>query len=64
MPHLVGYNNPTYGQVGLEHSQNSYLTGTADEVELVNLIDTLTGKQKRGADLKLTIDPKVQSTAL
>jgi len=64
VPHLVGYSNPTYGQVGLEHSQNSYLTGTADEVEMVNLIDTLTGKQKRGADLKLTIDPGVQRTAL
>ena len=63
-PHLVGYNDPTYGQVGLEHSQNSYLTGTADEVEIVNLIDMLTGKQKRGADLKLTINPKVQRTAL
>jgi peptidoglycan glycosyltransferase len=63
-PHLVGYNDPTYGQVGLEHSQNSYLTGTADEVEIVNLVDMLTGKQKRGADLKLTINPKVQRTAL
>lgn len=63
-PHLVGYNDPTYGQVGLEHSQNSYLTGTADEVEIVNLIDMLTGKEKRGADLKLTINPKVQRTAL
>jgi len=64
VPHLVGYNNPTYGQVGLEHSQNSFLTGTADEVELANLVDTLTGKKKRGADLKLTIDPGVQRIAL
>ncbi len=63
VPHLVGYSDPTYGQVGLEHSQNSYLTGTADEVELVNLFDTLTGKQKRGADLKLTINLQVQRTA-
>ncbi|MHB9112191.1 MAG: peptidoglycan D,D-transpeptidase FtsI family protein [Thermoleophilia bacterium] len=64
VPHLAGYSNPTYGQVGLEHSRNSYLTGTADEVELVNLVDTLTGKQKRGADLKLTVDPGVQRIAL
>ena len=63
-PQLVGYSDPTYGQVGLEHSQNSYLTGTADEVELVNLFDTLSGKQKSGADVRLTIDPKVQRTAL
>lgn len=64
VPHLVGYSNPTYGQVGLEHSQNSWLTGTADEVELVNLVDTITGKEKRGADLRLTIDPGVQRIAL
>jgi len=63
-PHLVGYSDPKYGQVGLEHSQNSYLTGTADEVELVNLFDTLTGKEKQGADLKLTINPTVQEKAL
>lgn len=63
-PHLVGYSDPTYGQSGLEHSQNSYLTGTADEVELVNFIDTLMGREKRGADLRLTLNPKVQRTAL
>ncbi|MHB1390856.1 MAG: peptidoglycan D,D-transpeptidase FtsI family protein [Thermoleophilia bacterium] len=63
-PQLIGYSDPTYGQVGLEHSQNSYLTGTADEVELVYLLDTISGKQKRGADLKLTLDPKVQKTAI
>jgi peptidoglycan glycosyltransferase len=63
-PHLVGYSDPKYGQVGLEHSQNSYLTGTADEVELMNLFDTLMGKEKRGADIKLTVNPKVQRTAL
>ena len=63
-PQLLGYSDPTYGQVGLEHSQNSYLTGTADEVELVNLFDTLMGKEKRGADVRLTINPKVQRTAL
>ena len=63
-PQLIGYSDPTYGQVGLEHSQNDYLTGTADEVELVNLFDTLSGKEKSGADIRLTIDPKVQRTAL
>ena len=63
-PQLVGYNNITYGQVGLEHSQNKYLTGTADEVELVNLLDTVMGKEKKGADLRLTINPRVQRTAL
>lgn len=63
-PQLVGYSDPTYGQMGLEHSQNSYLTGTADEVELVYLLDTIMGKQKRGADLRLTLNPDVQRAAL
>jgi peptidoglycan glycosyltransferase len=63
-PHLIGYNDAVYGQVGLEHSQNSYLTGTADEVELFYLLDTIMGKHKRGADLRLTIQPEVQKTAV
>lgn len=62
-PQLIGYSDDQYGQVGLEHSQNSYLTGTADEVELVNLLDTIMGKEKKGADLQLTINPRVQGTA-
>ncbi len=61
---LLGYNDVKYGQTGLEHSQNDYLTGTADEVELASLFDTLSGKQQRGANVKLTLDPKVQRTAL
>jgi len=63
-PQLIGYSDATYGQVGLEHSWNNYLSGTADEVELAQMLDTITGKQKRGGDLKLTLDPKVQKTAL
>lgn len=61
---LLGYNDVKYGQSGLEHSLNDYLTGTADEVELANFFDTLSGKQQRGANVKLTLDPKVQRTAL
>lgn len=61
---LIGYNDVTYGQTGLEHSQNDYLTGTADEVELVNFFNTLLGKQQSGANIKLTIDPKVQRAAM
>jgi peptidoglycan glycosyltransferase len=63
-PHLTGYSNVTYGQTGLERSQNEYLTGTADEVELYALLDTIMGKEKRGADIKLTLNPEVQQTAL
>lgn len=63
-PHLVGYSDPTYGQTGLERSQNSYLTGTADEVEVTTFLDTLLGREKRGADLRLTLNMKAQRTAL
>lgn len=63
-PHVTGYSNVTYGQTGLERSHNDYLTGTADEVELFTLLDTIMGREKRGADLKLTIDPAVQRVAL
>jgi peptidoglycan glycosyltransferase len=62
--HVTGYSNVTYGRTGLERSQNDYLTGTADEVELLTLFDTIMGREKRGADLKLTIDPEVQQVAI
>ena len=61
---LIGYNDMVYGQTGLEHSENDYLTGTADEVELTNFINQLTGKQQAGANIKLTVDPKAQKTAM
>ncbi|MBE0429265.1 MAG: cell division protein FtsI [Thermoleophilia bacterium] len=63
-PHLTGYSDPTYGQTGIERSLNSYLTGTADEVELVYLFDTLMGKEKRGADVRLALDPVIQKAAI
>jgi peptidoglycan glycosyltransferase len=63
-PQLVGYSDPKFGRSGLELSQNEYLTGTADEVELLNIVNTITGKEKRGADIRLTIDPAVQKTAM
>lgn len=62
--HLLGYSDPQYGRSGLELSQNDYLTGTAEEVELVNLYHTLMGQHTRGADIRLTLDPEVQRTAL
>ena len=63
-PQLLGYSDPTYGRVGLELSQNDYLTGTADEVELLNAVNMLMGKESRGADVSLTIEREVQRTAL
>lgn len=61
---VVGYNDDRYGRTGIERSLNSYLTGTADEVELVNFFDTLLGRAKKGADVRLTINAGVQRTAL
>ncbi len=63
-PQVIGYNDINYGQTGLEHSENDYLTGTADEVELTNFFDNLLGRPQTGANIKTTINPKVQRTAL
>ncbi|RJQ43927.1 MAG: penicillin-binding protein 2 [Gaiellales bacterium] len=63
-PHVTGYSDVTYGQTGLERSRNDYLTGTADEVELFTILDTILGREKRGADLRLTLVPEVQREAL
>ncbi len=63
-PQLLGYSDPVYGRVGLELSQNDYLTGTAGEMELLNAVNMIMGRESRGADVSLTLDPQVQRTAL
>lgn len=63
-PQLLGYSDPTYGRAGLELSQNDYLTGTAEEVELLNALNTMLGREERGADVRLTLETEVQRTAL
>lgn len=60
---LTGYYSLRYGTSALERAQNGVLSGSADELFYRNLSSLLTGEQPKGADVTLTIDPKVQQAA-
>ncbi|MBB6174306.1 peptidoglycan glycosyltransferase [Nocardiopsis mwathae] len=61
--HVVGTFSPT-GATGIEEAQNALLTGDDDRLAVRNFVDTLTGNEREGASVELTIDPKVQEAAL
>lgn len=61
--HVIGYNSRTYGKSRLELQLNDYLSGSAKLGEVMNIKETLTGGTKKGADVRLTIDHKLQTLA-
>jgi penicillin-binding protein A len=59
----IGYNSLRYGRAGVERRYNQYLAGSAEELTVRNYLDLITGRPRRGADLHLTIDTRVQRAA-
>lgn len=59
----LGYLSDRYGASGLESSYNGVLNGTDPSLFASRWWDTITGKEKVGASLKLTINPAVQQAA-
>lgn len=60
---VIGYLSDRYGASGIEQSQNSILDGTDESLLSHQVWDTLTGKEKRGANVELTLLPNVQQVA-
>lgn len=60
---VIGYLSDRYGASGIESSQNSILTGEDDSLFARQIWDQLTGKEKRGANVELTLKPNVQQVA-
>ena len=60
--HSVGYSFLTVGRFGLEQSRNDELTGESSGVESV--LDQLAGKERRGDEVRTTLDPEAQRAAL
>jgi peptidoglycan glycosyltransferase len=52
-----------YSQSGIEYYENSVLNGSDSSLTVRNLIDLLTGKQRKGATVTLTINSKAQNAA-
>jgi peptidoglycan glycosyltransferase len=61
--HMSGYYSFVFGRAELEQSYNDLLSGRAPEVALQTFVDEVLGRDRRGASLVLTIDPRLQQTA-
>ena len=59
---VTGYNS-LYSNTGIEQTEDKYLSGTAPQLTVHNLIDLVTGKPKRGASVQLTINSAAQQAA-
>jgi penicillin-binding protein A len=59
---ITGYAS-IYGNSGVEEAENSLLAGTSPKLAVHNLTALLTGKQKQGATVELTISPAAQEAA-
>jgi penicillin-binding protein A len=59
---VTGYDT-IYSQSGIEQAENSLLAGTDPRLTVHNLTAMLTGKQKQGATVELTISPTAQNAA-
>ena len=57
---VVGYATPQQGSTGLEQQYNQYLAGSYGAGAI---LDKLRAAQKEGADIRLTLDTRVQKTA-
>ncbi len=61
---VTGYFSYTYGAGGgLEGSADDLLSGSSDQLFYRRITDLLTGRQRTGASLKLTINAKAQEAA-
>jgi penicillin-binding protein A len=59
---VTGYDT-LYSQSGIEYYENSVLNGSDSSLTVRNLIDLLTGKQRKGANVTVTINSKAQDAA-
>jgi penicillin-binding protein A len=59
---VTGYDT-IYSTSGIEQAEDSYLSGTNPKLTVHNLTALLTGKQKQGATVELTISPAAQQAA-
>ncbi|WP_033291482.1 peptidoglycan D,D-transpeptidase FtsI family protein [Amycolatopsis jejuensis] len=60
---VTGYYSINYGAGGLERTEDDVLNGSDPRLFVRRLSDMVTGRDPRGGNVKLTIDPKVQKAA-
>ena len=60
----TGYYSVLFGKSGLERAENGVLAGTDDRLALRRLGDILTGRDPKGGNVELTLDPAAQQAAM
>ncbi len=59
---ITGYDT-LFSQTGIEQAMNKELSGSDPALAVHNLIDLITGKQKKGATVQLTVNSAAQTAA-
>jgi penicillin-binding protein A len=59
---VTGYDT-LYSESGIEYYENSVLNGSDSSLTVRNFIDLLTGKQRKGANVTVTINSRAQDAA-
>ncbi|GGU20741.1 peptidoglycan D,D-transpeptidase FtsI family protein [Nocardioides albus] len=60
---ITGFMSYSYGQTGIERSQDSVLSGKDNKLFTNRLVDLVTNSEPAGGNVELTINPKVQDAA-
>ncbi|MDQ3406311.1 MAG: penicillin-binding protein 2 [Actinomycetota bacterium] len=60
---VTGYYSVRYGAGGLERAEDEILNGSDDRLFVRRLSDLITGRDPRGGNVELTINPNVQQAA-
>jgi peptidoglycan glycosyltransferase len=61
--YITGFYSRIYGRSALEQSMNPYLSGEAPELAISTFSDLFLGRQKRGGNIFVTVDPNLQEVA-
>lgn len=61
---VTGWYSYDYGRSGLEQSYNQQLAGTSSSQAARRIVDILSGRQGRGANLSTTLNPGAQAAAV
>jgi penicillin-binding protein A len=61
--YITGFYSRIYGRSALEQSMNSYLSGEAPELALSTFTDLFLGREKRGGNIFVTVEPNLQEVA-
>jgi penicillin-binding protein A len=60
---VTGYYSSVYGASGMESAEDDVLNGSSPKLFVRRLSDLITGRDPRGGNVRLTIDPKAQQAA-